>query len=1015
MKNKLSVCFIWHMHQPLYKDLLSGRYHLPWVRLHSTCSYLDMITVMEEFPEISCTFNLSPSLLWQLDDISSSGRVKDRFLELSIKPAGDLTPEEKIFILKNFFSCHMPGDEGFHKRYKLLLYRRGPKVDDDTLLRASRDFTEQDLLDLQTYFNLAWCGFTLREREGICKELISKGSGFTEKEKKELLDLQARTVGEIIPLYRKKQQEKQIEISTTPYYHPILPLIAGRVGHDDFTQDADAHVRKAAEYYNELFGSYPKGMWPAEGAVSPEAMELLASRGIEWAASCEGILRESLKGDYDPGAVYDIYDVKTASGNIDMLFRNEGLSNAISFNYSGMPAEKAVEDLTGAFIRSISSLPEGSSPTASIIMDGENPWPYFPSMGADFLRCLYGRLSSSDEMATSTVSARLKEVPSRRELTELHSGSWIRRDFSKWYGSKQKSRAWEELRKARAQASESAEISGALKEEIMIAQSSDWFWWYDEFSGPMDLQFDTLFRMHLKNIYELSGNKVPAHLEEPFAESIETVSLSDGPAGGEMARPLRVLFVTSECVPFAKTGGLADVSAALPKALLELGIEIRVIMPFYPSVLESGNNVDMEERLKAPFKTGLMGFDLYSTFNGQVKTYFVGKKRYFKRKGIYGTSRGDYADNAYRFSFFCKSVLSVIEELGFKCDIIHCNDWQSALVPFYLRHIVRGKCFENIKTLFTIHNMGYQGIFSEKVLKKCGIPQKFFNMHDLEFYGKVNFMKSGILYSDAVSTVSERYAKEITTPEYGAGLEGVVRSRAEELHGIINGVDYSVWSPDKDMYIKEKFSSDFLKGKRECKKDLIARCGLKIKPGAPIIGSVGRLAEQKGMDLLANAAGSIVQLGCGMVILGSGSEGYNRMFEDLAAQFPEKIFVSTGFDDELAHKIEAGSDMFVMPSRYEPCGLNHMYSLRYGTIPIVRRTGGLDDVVTDYDLSSDGSNGFSFRAASSEELLRAIERAVDLYKNKKAWEELMRRAMKMDFSWQSSALRYERLYRHLVS
>ena len=322
--------------------------------------------------------------------------------------------------------------------------------------------------------------------------------------------------------------------------------------------------------------------------------------------------------------------------------------------------------------------------------------------------------------------------------------------------------------------------------------------------------------------------------------------------------------------------------------------------------------------------------------------------------------------------------------------------------------------YRGIKTLFTIHNMAYQGVFPKKIMRRADIPERFFNMNDLEFYGKINFMKSGILYSDAVSTVSHRYAEEIMTPEYGCGLDGLLRSKKDVLYGIPNGVDYSVWSPKNDRSIKVNYDAESLEKKAECKKDLLEYTRLALSPRAPLLGCVTRLVEQKGMDLLADVMGRIVGLGAGVVILGNGSFRYNRLFLGLAKKYSRNVYMCTSFNDELAHKIEAGCDIFVMPSRYEPCGLNQMYSIKYGTIPVVRATGGLDDVIIDFDEDRERSNGFKFGPANGKALFCAVKRAVDVYDDKKAWKELMLRAMGYDFSWRHSAEQYLKLYKKLM-
>lgn len=481
----------------------------------------------------------------------------------------------------------------------------------------------------------------------------------------------------------------------------------------------------------------------------------------------------------------------------------------------------------------------------------------------------------------------------------------------------------------------------------------------------------------------------------------------------KMASPLRALIVSSEVVPFAKTGGLADVSASLAKALGELGCDARIIMPLYKCVLEGGFDLKKETpRLKK-----MPDFKLYSTFSDGVKVYFLRNDKYFARDGLYGTSAGDYTDNALRFGFFSSAVLRAAESVSFKPDIIHCNDWQTALIPFYLKfNFNKINFYKGIKTLFTIHNMAYQGIFDKKNMSELNIPKSFFNMRQVEFYGKLNFMKAGILYSDRLNTVSARYAREIMTPEYGGGLDGVIRDEKEKFCGIPNGVDYSVWSPEKDSFIKTNFSPKTIDKKAECKKDLLEYTRLNVSLEAPVIGCVTRLTDGKGMDLFAPIIGKIVELGAGIIVLGRGNRHYNDLFASLAKKFPGKMYASGEFNDPLAHKIEAGADIFVMPSRYEPCGLNQMYSIKYGTIPVVRATGGLDDVIADPDEDREKANGFKFSSATKKDFFTTVKRAVELYKGKPLeWKKLMLNAMKYDFSWDTSAKKYLAMYGEMVN
>ncbi len=478
----------------------------------------------------------------------------------------------------------------------------------------------------------------------------------------------------------------------------------------------------------------------------------------------------------------------------------------------------------------------------------------------------------------------------------------------------------------------------------------------------------------------------------------------------------KILFVSSEVTPFAKTGGLADVSGALPKALKELGCDVRIVLPLYKSVTEGNFNL---KKIKSNVYHRLLGnlppFNIYESHDSGVATYFIDHREYFDRDELYGDAQGDYPDNAYRFSFFSKACLALLKALNFRADIVHCNDWQSALIPFYLNFKLKNsdRFFNEVKTVYSIHNLAYQGQFPKQVISDIDIPEKYFNMYDLEFYGKINFMKSGILYSDAVGTVSKGYAREILTVEYGCGLEGVLNTRKESLFGITNGVDYTEWNPQSDEFIIQKYGEGGVHGKRKCKEDLLDTLKMKLPPDRPLLGMITRLAAQKGVDLLVDIMDKLVELNVGLVILGKGDEEFQRLFLELSSKYPDNISVNIKFDNMLAHKIEAGADIFLMPSRYEPCGLNQMYSLKYGTIPVVRATGGLDDIIADVSNDADNGNGFKFNKSDSTEFFDSIDKAINMFNKTNQWNELIARVMKLDYSWAASAKAYLNLYTKL--
>ncbi|HEU4414164.1 MAG TPA: glycogen synthase GlgA [Candidatus Angelobacter sp.] len=477
---------------------------------------------------------------------------------------------------------------------------------------------------------------------------------------------------------------------------------------------------------------------------------------------------------------------------------------------------------------------------------------------------------------------------------------------------------------------------------------------------------------------------------------------------------MNIVFAASECVPFAKTGGLADVVGALPQALAELGHSVSVYLPKYKQTKLPDAKVLLRS-VTVPFDDQ---YRFCSVLDGGkragVQFYFIDYPPFFHRDGLYGTPAGDYPDNAERFALYGRAVLEASKVLGVP-DIFHCHDWQSALIPVLLRTSYAGDpVFRATRTVFTIHNIGYQGLFPADTLPLLMLPWELFTIDQMEFWGKVNFLKGGLTFSDHITAVSRKYALEIQTSEYGFGLEGVLRSRAGSLSGILNGVDYNEWDPARDKHIVRPYSPDSLEGKKECKYDLLRQYGLeKASIDLPVIGIVSRFVAQKGFDLITEIGHDLARLPLIMTVLGSGEKEYQELFLKLSKQFPEKISVKVAYDNALAHKIEAGADMFLMPSRYEPSGLNQMYSLKYGTVPIVRSTGGLEDTIESWDQASGKGTGFKFSAYSGVALLNCIHEALRAFKDRNNWKKLMLNGMKKDFSWAASAREYVKIYERL--
>ncbi len=467
---------------------------------------------------------------------------------------------------------------------------------------------------------------------------------------------------------------------------------------------------------------------------------------------------------------------------------------------------------------------------------------------------------------------------------------------------------------------------------------------------------------------------------------------------------MRVLFCSSEVAPFAQTGGLGQVCGELPLALAQKGIFVDVILPRYKCV----------NAAKIPIKKLNKDVSI-AKINDKVQVYFVENDELYNRDGLYGDKRGDYPDNLERFSYYSRKTLEIIKQLNIQANIIHCHDWHAALIPVYLKSVYKKDPFyRQIKSILTIHNLAYQGLFERMEFVKLGLPRTLFSVDGLEFYSYINFLKGGIIFSDYLTTVSKRYAKEIQTPEFGCGLEGVVAKRNQQLTGILNGLDSS-WNPQTDSFITKNFSSTNIEDKSVNKKKLQKDFKLPIASDVPLFGFVGRLSVQKGLDLLNKSMKEITKLNVQVIILGTGEEKYHRMFEVLAKKYPQKIAVCLKYDETLAHRIYAGSDFFLMPSIYEPCGLSQMISLKYATIPIVFKTGGLADTIVNFNPKDISGNGFVFEKYDVLSFVRCVKSALEIYENKDLFGCLVRKTLTYDFSWDKSAEEYQKLYTQCLS
>lgn len=462
-----------------------------------------------------------------------------------------------------------------------------------------------------------------------------------------------------------------------------------------------------------------------------------------------------------------------------------------------------------------------------------------------------------------------------------------------------------------------------------------------------------------------------------------------------MRGKLNIAFCSSEVFPFAKTGGLGDVSFSLCFNLVKLGHRVKIFLPLYKNI--------KPQKINSHY-----GFSKYKG----IEFFFIRNDKYFRRRYLYGVGTEDYRDNLRRFSFYCKKTLQIIKNLNFTPEIIHSNDWQTSLINVYLRtHFLNDPFFKNTRSVFTIHNLSYQGIFDKEQYPYLGLPEKYFNLEGFEFYGKINLLKAGLLFSDAINTVSPTYSREIQEEEKGYGLEGVLKKRAAVLRGILNGVDYEVWSPEKDKFIYKKYSSASIENKHLNKLKLQSSLNLKKGDGFFLLGMVSRLIEQKGVDIVIASLEDILKK-AQLIILGVGEKNYEKILKRAEKKYPGLLSLNLKFDEALAHKVYAASDAMVVPSKFEPCGLSQLIAYKYGSPPIVRATGGLADTVCDY---RDKGGGFVFTLDSPSSFVEAVSRAYSLFKNKEKWFKLLKKIMRYDYSWQRSVTEYIKMYREALS
>jgi len=478
---------------------------------------------------------------------------------------------------------------------------------------------------------------------------------------------------------------------------------------------------------------------------------------------------------------------------------------------------------------------------------------------------------------------------------------------------------------------------------------------------------------------------------------------------------MRVLMVASEAAPFAKTGGLADVIGALPRALASLGHEVDVVMPRYRGV-EAGAP---ERVITVALGSLVSDAGCYVIADDRIRTIFIDHPGYFDRDHLYGANGHDYVDNPERFAFLCQAALNWAADSSIPYDVVHAHDWQAGLVSVLHARMVKARpSLRRLATVFTIHNLAYQGVFDASWLPYLGLGWDLMRVDAMEYWGRISYLKAGVVFSQLITTVSPRYAQEIQTPELGFGFDGILRERGSDLIGILNGIDYDQWDPERDPNIPRPYGATDLDGKTAAKRELLERCRLPASVEAlarPVVGLISRMVDQKGFDLLADIADELPRLGAAVVLLGSGERRYEDLWLALATRYPDRVAVHIGFDERLAHLIEAGADLFLMPSRFEPCGLNQMYSLRYGTVPLVHATGGLADTVRNFDAATGSGTGFTFDEYSPQALLGTLRWALGVFMDRRTWQRIQQSGMRQDHSWAASARRYVEVYERAIA
>src|SRR2546422_929784 len=1011
----LNVAFVWHMHQPYYKDDLTSTYLLPWVRLRSAKDYYKMPALLDGYPKVRATFNLVPSLLAQIEDYGKAESV-DLFLNLSQRAAGDLSGEERDFVLR-----------WMRESPRALRVQQSPRYLELASRAVDAQFTMADIRDLQVWFNLAWCDPVWVENDRGLAELKRKDRDFTEQDKAILFAAQLERIRSVIPKYRELAERGQIELTFSPYYHPILPLIchvdSARSAnaqiqlperHFSHREDAERQIELGMGLFERMLGRRPKGMWPSEMAVGESVIGLAENAKLDWMISDEEVLARSLEGNFNrDDHLYQPKRVAREGGSVAMVFRDSQLSNAIGFDYQRTSSVDAACDLlaeTRDWLDAQSQQRPKDSQQAALawreilITEGSDWFWWFSRkhdsgmdpiwdnqfrlhlrnvyklMGARAPARLYQPIIKRAPTAERGIPATLISPRSRHDPAWAQAGYYL---VGSGFGALHRpAGVVERVMYGNDEDKMYFRIDSPRSGQELESQNIE-FWLYCSGAPAIDGRGDLDLPLPATSLAELGFEpafvvritpraqgatvtvakvvdpltKAAAEsswdVDDPFAVAIPFRQLAKRPGDAfelalvvsregrdievvppsgalglrvpgqatevevPQAQHLKVLVATAELAPFAKLGGVSDVAAALSKELRRLGHDVRVVLPRYRQVDIGRYGLrPVVSDLQVPLGTDKMPATIFEGRMGEMVVYFVDCPALYDRDGMFG-----FGDDDARSVYYCRAAMEMMPALDFFPDVIHAHDWYGALIPNLLDRVYDSDSYSDIATTLTIHNLSAQGVFGFGALVLAGLQE--WGLIQLGIPGLdnvVNFLGRGIHFADVVNTVSERYAKEIQTPEYGEGLDELLRRNTQKLHGILNGIDYEIFDPQRDPNITHHYSAEAPQNKALCRAALRAELGLE-DVNRPVCAIVSRFYDVKGFDFIEQAMPELIQLGLQIVVIGTGDRRYEDMFRRWAGEAPRQVAVSDGFDAALAQRIYAGADMLWMPSRVEPVGL----------------------------------------------------------------------------------------------